>query len=111
MTGPVRPERAVLLELDALLEKIEQLSSEGSRERYDADERYRWVLHRLWIAVGNEAAWIETQLAGSEPWATLRNLRNELAHVRLPDIDEDRVWRMTTMRPAPLRARLRELWR
>jgi uncharacterized protein with HEPN domain len=51
-------------------------------------------------------------LAGEpEPWATLRLLRNALAHVRLPDIDEDRVWRMTTMRPAVLRARAWELRR
>ena len=42
-----------MLELDALLEKLEQLAAEGDPERYDMDERYRWVIHRLWMAVGN----------------------------------------------------------
>ncbi|WP_158579967.1 hypothetical protein [Geodermatophilus marinus] len=42
MTGPIRPERRTLLELDALLEKLEQLAAEGDRRLYDADERYRW---------------------------------------------------------------------
>jgi hypothetical protein len=45
----------------------------------------------------------------SGAWRGLRLLRNEIAHVRMPDIDEDKVWRMTTLRPASLRARLRSL--
>jgi hypothetical protein len=32
-----------------------------------------------------------------------------LAHDRLPDIDEDEVWRMTTIRPAQLREQVRDL--
>ena len=111
MSRPARPERGILLERDALLAKIEQLASEGDRPHCGTNERYRWLIHRLWIAAGNEAAQLETLPGGPEPWAGLRVLRNDLAHVRLPDIDEDKVWRMTTLRPAPLRARLRELWR
>ena len=111
MTGPVRPERGALLEFDALLEKLEQLAVEGDRERYDNDERYRWVIHRLWIAVGNEVAYLDLAVAQTQPWDGLRKLRNELAHVRLPDIDEDKVWRLTTIRPADLRQRLHDLRR
>lgn len=111
MTGPVRPGRRTLLELDALLEKIGQLASEGDRNRYYADERYRWVIHRLWIAVGNETASLDPLVARKPPWNGLRKLRNELAHQRLPDIDEDTVWRMTALRPGSLRARLSELRR
>ncbi len=96
--GDIRPDRHALLESDALLTQIESLVAEGDRARFDGD-RYRWVLHRLWIAVGNEAiAYI--RLAGR-----LYRLRNMLAHDRLPDIDEDEVWRMTTIRPAQLRVR------
>ena len=49
MTGPVRPERGALLELDALLAKLEELAAEGDRAHYDTDERYRCVdcLHRF----------------------------------------------------------------
>jgi hypothetical protein len=38
---------------------IEVLRDEGDVARFDRESRYRWVLHRLRIAVGNEA------LAGS----------------------------------------------
>jgi uncharacterized protein with HEPN domain len=110
VTGPARPERRTLLELDALLGKLERLAAEGDRELYDADERYRWVIHRLWIAAGNEAAVLE-QSTHDQTWSGLRKLRNELAHQRLPDIDEDAVWRMTSLRPASLRAEVRELLR
>lgn len=110
MTGPYRPARRSLLELDALLEKLGQLAAEGDRRRYDDDERYRWVIHRLWIAAGNEAVALDPRLSQEQPWSGLRRLRNELAHRRLPDIDEDTVWRMTTLRPRPLRERLREVW-
>lgn len=46
-----------------------------------------------------------------QPWARLCRLRNMLAHDRLPDIDEDEVWRMTAVRPAALRDRVRGLLR
>ena len=111
MTGPTRPERGALLELDALLEKLEQLAAEGDRERYDMDERYRWVIHRLWMAVGNEVTHLDPAVAQTQPWDGLRKLRNELAHVRLPDIDEAKVWRLTALRPAQLRGRLHDMWR
>lgn len=97
------------MEMDALLSEIEQLVSEGDRARYDTDDRYRWLIHRLWIAIGNEAALLEALPGDSGSWRALRLLRNEIAHVRLPDIDEDKVWRMTTLRPASLRARLKSL--
>jgi hypothetical protein len=51
----VRPDRHALLELEALLGAIEALRDEGDAARFDRESRYRWVLHRLWIAVGNEA--------------------------------------------------------
>ena len=51
----VRPDRHALLELEALLGAIEALGDEGDAARFDRESRYRWVLHRLWIAVGNEA--------------------------------------------------------
>lgn len=107
MSGGVsRPDRHALLELDALLSEIRQRRNNGDRARYDSDDDYRWVLHRLWIAVGNEAH-AYTQLRKlhplqTQPWGTLYRLRNALAHDRLPDIDEDHVWRMTVMRLDPL---------
>jgi len=100
-----------MLELDGLLEKLQQLAAEGDRARYDIDERYRWVIHRLWIAVGNEVTHLDPAVAQTQPWDGLRKLRNELAHIRLPDIDEDKVWRLTTFRPAALRQRLRDMRR
>lgn len=107
MTAPVRPERGALLELRSLLGKIQSLVDAGGRERYDCDDEYRWVIHRLWIAIGNEAEVLEHRLAGdTSTWRQLRLLRNAIAHRRLPDIDEDLVWRTSTMRPAPLLDRL-----
>ena len=55
----VRPDRPALLELEALLSAIEALRDEGDAARSDPESRYRWILHRLRIAGGNEA------LAGS----------------------------------------------
>jgi uncharacterized protein with HEPN domain len=109
----VRPDRHILLELDALLAQIEKLAADGGRDRYDTDDHYRWVLHRLWIAVGNEAL-AYARLTGrnvkkEQPWARLHRLRNMLAHDRLPDIDEHEVWRMSVVRPAGLRAQVRDL--
>ncbi len=99
---PVRPDRQALLELDALLGHIIRLRDAGSRARYDSDHDYRWALHRVWIAIGNEAlayadaAGIDPRRA--QPWASLYLQRNVLAHRRLPDIDDDRVWRDTVLR-------------
>ena len=111
MTSPVRPERRVLLELIALLEQIQSLAGAGDRARFVADDHYRWVIERLWIAVGNEAdAYLRLATPGSqEPWRSLRRLRNELAHVRLADIDRDDVWRVTVLRPHSLIERARSL--
>ena len=88
-----RPGRHALLELDALLAQTGALLAGGDRARFDAGDHYRWVLHHLWIAVGNEAL-AYTRLTGrnpnaEQPWARLYRLRNMLAHRRLPDIDED----------------------
>ena len=105
----MRPERGAAMEMDALLAEIERLLAEGDRHRYDTDSRFRWLIHRLWIAIGNEASVLEALPGDSGPWRGRRLLRNEIAHVRLPDIDEDTVWRMTTLRPGSLRARLRNL--
>ena len=109
MTWLGRPERGAVLELRELLGKIQTLVSEGSRLRYDSDERYRWVIHRLWIAIGNEAEVLEHLSGNTEIWRQLRLLRNDLAHDRLPDIDEDKVWRTAAMRPASLLERLNDV--
>jgi len=111
----VRADRHALLELDALLARIEALAADGDRKKFENDDHLRWVLHRLWIAVGNEAL-AYARLAGldpyvDQPWARLYQLRNKLAHRRLPDIDEDEVWRMTALRPVSLRSQVRELLR
>jgi hypothetical protein len=45
-----RPDRHALLELQALLTQLAALRNEGDAARFSADSRYRWVLHRLWIA-------------------------------------------------------------
>jgi len=111
--GLLRPDRQALLELDELLHELEQLATAGGRARYDADAHYRWVIHRLWIAVGNEADAYATAVGDrhAQPWYSLVLLRNRLAHVRLPDIDEDEVWRMTTLRPGSLSKQVRGLLR
>jgi hypothetical protein len=105
-----RPDRHALLELQALLAQIAALRSEGDADRFTADARYRWILHRLWIAAGNEAL-AYTQATGQpvradRTWANLYDLRNHLAHSRLPDIDEGLVRRspghaLTPSRPLP----------
>lgn len=110
MTNPTRPERRALIELDALLTILELLASEGDAARFTSDDRYRWTIERLWIAVGNEAfAYVDClRDPRRQPWRALVELRNELAHRRLPDIDRDKIWRMTVIRPARLRAQVRE---
>ncbi|MFC5999795.1 hypothetical protein ACFP6A_13830 [Quadrisphaera sp. GCM10027208] len=96
-----------------LLGSIIDVRDDGGRDRYFADDRHRWVLHRLWIAVGNEAvaysAAVDVERHRDEPWNTLRRLRNHLAHRRLPDIDEDFVWRTSQLRPESLIAQVEEL--
>jgi hypothetical protein len=107
VSGDIRPDRHALLELDALLGQIAMLRDEGDAARFGKDARYRWVLHRLWIAAGNEAlAYITatgTTVRAERTWANLYDLRNHLAHSRLPDIDEALVRRFTWSRVAPLR--------
>lgn len=104
MTPPpnIRPDRQALLELGALLGHVIRLRDAGSRARYDEDHDYRWALHRVWIAIGNEALAFAVARGldprRDEPWARLYLQRNVLAHRRLPDIDEDQVWRHTTLR-------------
>jgi hypothetical protein len=82
------PDRHALLELQALLTQIAALRSEGDAVRFTADSRYRWILHRLWIAAGNEALAF-TQATGQpvradKTWAYLYDLRNHLAHLPAP---------------------------
>lgn len=108
MTGDARPDRHALLELQGLLTEIAALRGEGDAGRFAADARYRWVLHRLWIAAGNEA--LAFAQATGQPiradgtWANLHDLRNHLAHSRLPDIDESLVRRFTWARLDSLQA-------
>jgi hypothetical protein len=108
VTGDVRSDRHALLELQGLLTEIAALRSEGSSDRFAADARHRWVLHRLWIAAGNEAL-VYSQATGQpiradRTWANLYDLRNHLAHSRLPDIDESLVRRFTWARLDSLQA-------
>lgn len=113
MNGPedVRPDRHALLELDGLLEVLGSLRDEADELRFEADDRYRWLLHRLWIAVGNEAHAYANAIgrfaAFAAPWADLYRLRNHLAHRRLPDIDEARVRQVTWLRLDHLRRQVR----
>lgn len=113
--GDVRADRHTLPELDALLARIQALAVDGDRHKFESDERFRWILHRLWIAVDNEAP-AYARLTAADPYvdqprARLHQLRKQLAHRRLPDIDEDEVWRLTALRPADLRSQIRELLR
>ena len=62
-----RPDRHALLELEAILDQIRVLRDEGDAERFITDNRYRWVLHRLWIAAGNEAFAISQSSAENGP--------------------------------------------
>lgn len=108
-----RPDRHALLELDTLLARIQRRAAAGDRARYTRDDGFRWVIHRLWIAIGNaaEAYAALTVVGDAEPWRSLRQLRNKLAHVRLPDIDEDEVWRVTMLRTESLRTHVRHFLR
>jgi len=107
VSGDIHPGRHALLELGALLDQIALLRDEGNDARFDEDYRYRWVLHRLWIAAGNEAlaytAATGQAVRADRTWANLYDLRNHLAHSRLPDIDEALVRRFTWSRVGPLR--------
>lgn len=108
---PVRLDCQALLELDALLGHVIRLRDAGSRHRYDTELDYRWTVHRVWIAIGNEAlAYAEAAQLDhrrAQPWARLYQQRNLLAHQRLPDIDEDNVWRATALRAEQYRATMR----
>jgi len=101
------------MELDAVLANIEHLRDAGGRARFDADGTYRWALHRLWIAAGKEA--LRYAIAAGRPlsafhrWAELYRHRNALAHLSLPDIDSDYVWRVTVLRTVTYRAQARAL--
>jgi hypothetical protein len=111
VTADSRPDRHALLELHALLAQLAKLRSEGDPDRFTSDDRYRWLLHRLWIAAGNEAL-AYTQATGQpvradKTWANLYDLRNHLAHSRLPDIDENLVRRFTWTRLDTLQATTR----
>lgn len=112
MSADLRPDRHALLELDALLSEIRSLRAEGDATRFAADPRYRWVLHRLWIAAGNEALAYTTATGQSvrsgRLWANLYDLRNHLAHSRLPDVDEGLVQRFTWTRTDSLHANVQE---
>ncbi|MDQ2894564.1 MAG: hypothetical protein M3Y09_02780 [Actinomycetota bacterium] len=107
----VRPERHALLELQALLTQITAVRSEGDADRFITDDRYRWVLHRLWIAAGNEALAftraIGQPVRADNTRANLNDLCNHLAHSRLPDIDESLVRRFTWTRLDSLQATTR----
>jgi len=107
----VRPDRHALMELEALLGELSALRDDGNATRFDQDSRYRWVLHRLWIAVGNEAlaytAATGQLVRADRTWSNLYDLCNHLAHSRLPDIDEGLVRRFTWSRLGSLQETVR----
>ena len=70
MSRDTRPDRHALLELHALLTQLATLRDEGDPARFSGDSRYRWVLHRPWIAAGNEA--LAYTQAGHRPVRALR---------------------------------------
>ena len=101
-TPPPSPARRALGELDILLGHVIRLRDAGDRNRYNTDDACRWALHRLWIAIGNEAR-AYPGVAGrsryrAQPWAALYVQRNILARQRLADIDDNRIWRATALR-------------
>lgn len=106
MSSDTRPDRHALPELGALLNQITLLRDEGNAARSGKDDRYRRVLHRLQIADGNEAlactAATGQAVRTDRTRANLCDLRNHLAHSRLPDIDEALVRRFTWSRTGPL---------
>lgn len=115
MTVGRSAEHRALLELEALLLKIQALRSQGDAGRFSVDDGYRWILHRLWIAIGNEA-YAYTAARGISVrqqalWANLYDLRNHLAHSRLPDIDEALVRRFTWSRTDSILAAVQDLLR
>jgi hypothetical protein len=90
------------MEMESLLDQVIRLRDAGDRDCFDSDDDYKWVLHRLWIAIGNEARFY-TDAAGmqgrrAQPWTALYEQRNELAHRHLSDIDDNGLWRTTVMR-------------
>lgn len=99
--------------MDALLNLVESVRDSGGRERFNGDDSYRWAVHRLWIAVGNEAAAYADargiHVRRIDPWARMYLLRNRLAHLRLGDIDDDEVWRITTIKAGEYRSAIRRL--
>jgi hypothetical protein len=115
VSADLRPDRHALLELDALLSEITALRDEGDADRFGKDVRYRWILHRLWIAAGNEALAYTgatgQSVRAERSWANLYDLRNHLAHSRLPDVDEGLVMRFTWARTGSLRVAVQRLLR
>jgi uncharacterized protein with HEPN domain len=113
LTASVRPDRHALLELRELLREIADLRAQATGDRFEANTYVRWVLHRLWIAAGNEALAYTTALGkrvrGVEAWSSLYDLRNHLAHARLPDVDEVLVRRFTWARVDGYRERVDRL--
>ncbi len=103
----------MLLELRALLDLVDDLNAAG-RDVYEASQQRRWALQRLWIAIGNTAEDYRIAVGvteGAQPWQRLKQFRNDLAHRRLPDIDDDWVWRTSQMRTQPLRDLVARLMR
>lgn len=101
--------RHTLMELSALLGELRALVEDGDSCRYHSDARYRWAIHRLWIAIGNEVQYLGQSHRYVEPWRSLRLLRNRLAHARLPDVDDGWVWRITVLRPPELLGHLERM--
>jgi hypothetical protein len=50
-------------------------------------------------------------IRGAQPWANLYELRNHLAHHRLPDVGDGRVRRITWLSTDQLRTQVQQLLR
>ena len=87
-----------LAELAWVLDRIAELVAQG-REAFDADQRQRWAIERLWIYAGNLAATHCREQGiddGLDPWSELIGARHVYAHYTPSQIVPDRVWHDTT---------------
>lgn len=65
------------------------------KDVWDADEKLRLAVERLWITAGNVADKYRRATLrphGSQPWTDLYKYRNVLAHALPGDVSADRVW-------------------
>jgi hypothetical protein len=85
--GDAWRDRQALLELDALLGELIALRDKGEGDRFNHDQRYRWILHRLWGRDRERGACSSRRgrpVRTTQPWAKLYGLRNHLSVIDFP---------------------------